>query len=219
MSNEIQVAYGRIGRTVYANIRNQTSGYIWSATSGYFENPVSGNFPDYGIALTEELVTGYYKGNFPTAIPAGIYSVVAREQLGANEAQTDPPIGTGDIQWNGALVLPLSNLEVSGALSQIRARKGEAISGFMFKMVSSADHFTDFVSGIVSGQINRNGTSFGALQSGAFTEVGLGWYKTNLTSGDLNAAAVALSFSAVGISGGTADRRDMFLLMQPASGG
>ena len=223
MSNEVQVSF-RTGRTCYHVIRNQTSGYVWSmsgGTGGAFEIFASGNWANYGLSMTEQGITGYFVGSIPTAMGAGVVAVTAKEQLGGSAVQTDPTIGVGDYNWNGSQVVPLSDLATSGQIGQIapiRLARGIALSGFPFKMVSSADHVTSFTSGTVSGQISRDGGSFGALQSGAFTEVGLGWYRVNLTSGDLLATTVALVFSANGISGGTADQRDFSVILQRTSG-
>jgi hypothetical protein len=92
------------------------------------------------------------------------------------------------------------------------------VTNFPFKMVSSLDHVTPFVSGVVSGQISKDGGAFGPLASGIINEIGLGWYRTTLVSGDLLCNTAALSFSAVGISGGTADQRDFSLVLQRTSG-
>lgn len=223
MANEIQLSF-QTGKTAYSVIRNQTSGYLWSLSGGVtgaFEAFTSGNWGNYAISLTEEGVTGYYKGNMPSALAAGVYAISAKQQLGASPVQTDPTVGVGDYQWNGSIVSPLSDTATSGLVGQflpLRLFRGQMIQNFLFKMVSAADHITSFTSGVISGQIARDAGSFGVLQSGAFTEVGLGWYRTNLTSGDLLANTVALSFSANGISGGTADQRDFALVMQRTSG-
>lgn len=223
MSNELQLSY-TTGRTTYTVIRNQTSGYIWSTsggTSGAFEAFTSGNWVNYSISLTEEGITGYYKGNFPSTMGAGVYSVTGKERLGGTAAQTDPTIATGDVNWNGSITMPLSDLATSGQVGQIapiRLAKGVAVSGFPIFMVSAADHVTPFTSGVLSGQISRNGGSFGALQSGTFTEVGLGFYRVNLTSGDVSADTIAMVFTGTGISGGTADQRSFSMIMQKVSG-
>lgn len=223
MASEVQLRF-QTGRTLYYTLHNQTSGYVWSMSGGAggaMEAFTSGNWSNYGLSLTEQGVSAFYAGNLPSALGAGVYSIDARERLGGTAAQTDPGVATGDINWNGTNVLPLSDLATSGQLGQIapiRLARGVAVSGFPFKMVSSADHVTPFTSGVYSGQISRDGGSFGALQSGAFTEMGLGWARVNLTSGDLLATTVALSFSANGVSGGSADQRDFAFIMQHTSG-
>ena len=223
MANEIQFSHAT-GKTAYSVIRDQRSGFVWSlsgGSSGALEGFTSGNWRNYAISATEQGVSSYYTANFPVAAAPGIYSVLGKEQAGANPLQTDASVANGDIHWGGSTVFPLSDVATSGQLgtfNPIRLARGIAVSGFMFKLVSSADHFSAFTSGVVSGQIARDGGSFGALQSGVFTERGLGWYRTDLTSGDLLATTVALTFSANGISGGSADQRDFFLVLQRTSG-
>ena len=218
MANEISATFSS-GRTLYFLVFNNIS-QIWSTVSSAFAAYVAGNYTDYDVSMSE-LGTGIYTGNFPTAITAGVYSIVCREQLGGSPAATDPTVATGDYQWTGTVTFPLSNLATSGQvgeLAPIRMSRGVAVSGFPFHMVSSADHVTDFTSGVYSGQIARDGGSFGALQSGTITEIGLGCAKCNLTSGDLLATTVALRFSATGISGGAADSVNFGLVLQRTSG-
>ena len=218
MANEIQFSFSS-SRTCYFVVRNQTSGFVWNGST--FEAFTSGNWSTYDLSATEQGVSAYYAGNFPSTIAAGVYSITAKEQIGGTPAQTDPTVAIGDYQWNGTITVPLSDLATSGQLGQIspiRLARGVAVSGFPIFMVSAADHTTPFLSGVVSGQISRNAGSFGALQSGTFTERGLGFYTCNFTSGDLNADTIALVFTATGISGGTADQRSMSMILQRVSG-
>ena len=212
---------------MYAIIRNQTSGYIWNTSggTGAFEAFASGNWDVYDIGLTEQGIAGFYQGNVPAAVPAGVLGVVAHDQAGGSPAQTDPVAATGDVHWGGAAVVPLSDLATSGQIGNIAPLPlayGVALSGFMVKLVSSADHVTPLVSGVLSGQISRNGGAFGALQSGiavaAYTERGFGFYSFNLTSGDLAGRTIALHIAGVGISGGVADPVDLTFVTQKTSG-
>lgn len=221
MANEIQVSF-QAGKTCYFLVRNRI-GQIWNTASLAFGSYATGDYTDYDVSLVEQgSASAFYAGTFPADITTpGVYSIVAKQQLAGAPAETDPTIGTGDYQWNGSVTMPLSDVATSGQLGQIgpiRMARGIALSGFMFKMVSAADHVTPFTSGVISGQISRDGGSFGALQSGAFSEVGLGWYKTNLTSGDLLATTAALVFTGEQVSGGAADQRDFALILQRTSG-
>lgn len=220
MAGEIQAQYSVSGITAYAMIRNRV-GQIWNTAGSAFEAYNAANIADYDISLTEQGSSGMYVGNFPTAISAGIYSIVAKRQIGGSPAESDPSFANGDLQWNGTVTLPLSDLATSGQLGQatpLRIARGTGVPNFPFKMVSAADHVTPFVSGVISGQISRDGGAFGALQSGGVTELGLGWYKVTLNSGDLLANTVALLFTGVGISGGAADQRDFSMILQRTSG-
>lgn len=158
----------------------------------------------------------------PATITAGVYSVVAMSRLGGSPAETDTPIQSGDLQWNGSAAASISDTATSGQVALItplKMARSYMITNFPIPLVSSADGVTPFTSGVVSGQISRDGGSFGALQSGAFTEVGLGWYKLSaLTSGDLAAGTVALHFTANGISGGSANPYKVALVLQRSSG-
>jgi len=219
MANEIQIQYAS-GKTLYFVVRNAT-GSIWNTNTSAFEAYNSLNYSQYAVTMTEQGSSGFYAGSFPSAITAGVFSIVSKQQLGGSAAETDVTAGNGDFQWNGTATLPLSNLATSGQIGQnqpMRIARGTMIQNFMFKLVSSVDHVTAFTSGVVSGQISRNGGAFGVLQSGLFTEIGLGWYSLQaLTSGDLLANTAALTFGANGISG-TSDPRDFSLVLQRTSG-
>ena len=220
MASELQTSYVT-GRNVYFLIRSRI-GQIWNTSGAAFENYTALNITDYDVAASEQGSSGFYAGTFPTAITAGVYSVVAKERLGASPAESDPTVGVGDIQWNGSATTPLSDASTSGQVGTYlptRLFRGQQLLNFEFKMVSSADHVTPFTSGVISGQIGRDGGNWGALQSGAFTERGNGWYGLQaLTSGDLAANTARLMFTGVGISGGNADQRDFFLVLQRTSG-
>lgn len=220
MAGEIQTQY-QSAKTLYALIRNRV-GQIWDTGAGAFEAYATLSYADYVVSLTEQgTASAYYTGTMPAAIPAGVYSIVILQQVGGSPAETDLPVAMGDLQWGGSVTLPLSDLATSGQIGQylpMRPFRGQMIQNFPFKMVSSADHVTPFTSGVVSGQISKDGAAFTALQSGAFTEIGLGYYKTNLTSGDLLCNTAALHFSAVGISGSNADPRDFTMILHRTSG-
>jgi hypothetical protein len=202
MAGELQISY-LAAKTVYVLIRSVT-GTIWNGSA--FESYATANYANYPITLAQQgTASAYYVGNFPSAITAGTYTTV----------------GIGNFDWNGSAVAKISDMATSGIVAQslpIRIFRGQMVQNFPFKMVSAADHFTPLYSGVISGQISRDGGSFGALQSGNVTEIGLGWYKVNLTSGDLLANTAALTFAGVGVSGGAADNRDFAIILQRTSG-
>lgn len=206
-------------RTCYVLIRNSV-GQIWNGSS--FGAYSTAAFATYPVSATEQgTASNTYVANFPSTITPGVYSIIAKNQLGGSPAETDPTVATGDEQWNGTITLPLSDLATSGQIGQIapiKVYRGEMITNFPFKMVSATDHVTPFTSGIISGQIARDNGNFGALQSGLVTEIGLGFYRVNLTSGDLLCNTAALTFTGVGVSGGNSDPRDFGLILQRSSG-
>lgn len=218
MAGEIQFSY-RPGLTTYAEIRN-TAAQIWNTASGAFMAYLSG-MGNTTVAGTEQGLSSYYQANFPSTINPGVYNVRARQQLGGSPAESDTTIAVGDVEWDGTSVLPRSNLATSGQVGQIgpiRIAKGTQLLNLPLYLKSSADHVTAFTSGIVSGQISRDGGAFGVLQSGTVSEVGQGFFKVNLTSGDTNANTLALLFTAVGVSGGAADPLPMAMVTQKVSG-
>ena len=222
MANEIQIAYSQ-SKTVYVLIFSST-GTVWNNTASAFQTYSSASLANYVVSLTQVGTSRFYEGNFPTAIPQGTYSIVAFQQIGGAPAESDPPIGSeGDFGWSGTTTLSFSDMATSGQLSivaPVKIFRGEMVQNFPIKFVSSLDHVSPFTSGIISGQVSRDGGSFVVLQSGAYTEIGLGWYSLQaLTSGDLAAGTVAISFTAVGISGGTADQRDFSFILQRGSSG
>lgn len=220
MSSEVQIQFVT-AKSLYCLIRNST-GSVWQTTTSTFVTYVSANYANYTIGLGEQGTSGFYTGNFPSAITPGVFSLVVKQQIGGSPAETDPTVGNGDFQWDGALPLPLSNLATSGQVGLIAPLKlayGTQILNFPIYLKSAADHITPFVSGIVSGQIARDGGAFGALQSGAFTEGGLGFYTLQaLTSGDLAGQTIRLLFTATGVLGGTSDPLPMSFLTQHTSG-
>lgn len=223
MASEIGFAYPA-GKTMYVQLRNRTN-QIWSTSGGTggFSTYNSAFIEDYQLDATQQGVADdYYTANWPAACPPGVYNLVAKQQMGVSAAESDPTVATGTEQWNGTAILPLSDLATSGQFGQLaplRLARGTQIANFMFPMVSSADHVTPFTSGVISGQIARDGSAFTALQSGAFQEIGQGFYSLQaLTSGDLLCNTASLLFTGTGISGGNADPRRFSLILQRTSG-
>lgn len=222
MANEIKLSY-QSGKTLYCILFNST-GQVWNTSTSLFEAYLTANVLNYVVSLAGlGSASSFYTGNFPSAIPAGTYDIIAKQQIGGSPAESDPTIGSGDgFGWNGATRVGPSDLATSGQVGQIgplRLARGTMIRNYPFKMVSSADHLSPFTSGVISGQISRDGAAFGPLQSGLFTEIGLGWYSVQaLTSGDLLANTAAVVFTGVGVSGGAADQRDFGFVLQRTSG-
>lgn len=102
MSKELILPY-TTGKTVYAIIFSAI-GQAWN-TSGTpaFEALTSAHWTQYAITLTEQATaTGIYEGDFPSAIAAGSYGVIAYNQAGGSPATTDLPVGEEQIPWTGS---------------------------------------------------------------------------------------------------------------------
>lgn len=219
MADKIQIQY-QAAKTLYFLVRN-ASAQVWNGSS--FVTYATADYANYDVAMTEQgTASGYYVGTFPSGITAqGTYSVVVKQQAGASPAETDMTVGGGDVYWTGAALLSLTDMATSGQLSEfmpVRIFRGQMLQNFKFKLVSSADHVTPFLSGICSGVINRDNGTFAALQSGIFTEEGRGFYRVTFTSGDLLCNTASLVFTANGVSGGQADQRDFSFVLQKTSG-
>ena len=220
MAAELQ-AIATTGRTVYFLIRNST-GSIWNGTA--FEAYVTASYGNYDVVAPEQgTASGFYTAAFPTAITAGSYSIVAKIQSGGSPAEGDVTAAEGNFDWTGTAPTTLSDTATSGQVGQfapIRMARGVMLQNFKFYLKSSADHVTPVVSGVCSGQINRDNGTWGPLQSGSFTEEGNGFYRVSaLTSGDLAANTASLLFNGVNVSGvATSDPCPFTLILQRTSG-
>lgn len=105
MANEIQLAYGVTGRTLYAVVRSATAA-VWNGAA--FETYSGANWATYAVAMAEQGTSGYYAGNFP-AVAAGVYPIEVRDRSGGAPATTDPLAGSGGVEWGGSAVVPLSS--------------------------------------------------------------------------------------------------------------
>lgn len=102
MAKEIQ-ALGATGSTHYTQVIRLSDGKIWN-TSGTpaFETYATANIANYAITMTEAgTASGYFTGDFPTAIAQGSYSIVFRKRTGGSPAEADTAISTGLIRWSG----------------------------------------------------------------------------------------------------------------------
>ena len=215
------------GKTIYANIIDRISGGMYWNTSGGFEvySELSGSQLSYAIPLTEQGTGGHYVGDAPPTLPPGGYDVIAKLKGGAFFAPGDDNIGGGELQWSspnqsgGTGVIPWISFATSGqlgAIGKIQLNRQTMVENFKIYLKSASDHSTPFTSGACSGQIVRDaGTVFGPLQSGAFTEIGNGFYNLQaLTSGDLDAETAALLFTAARSGGFLSDPLPFAVVLQ-----
>jgi hypothetical protein len=221
MAGELQVSY-QTGRVVYFIVRDK-NGQVWDNTGSAFEAYATARYARYVLQAVEQgTASAFYAATFPVAIAAGAYSVTAKVTDGSIEdgEEADATIGAGDYQWSGSAPLATASLVSSGQFGLFAnglTQRGRMIHKYPVAFVNSGGD--GFTSGVCSGQISRDGGAFGPLQSGAFTEVGNGFYEVQaLTSGDLDGAKVALYFTCAGISGGNAVPVQERLILQRMSG-
>jgi hypothetical protein len=122
MSNELSITYPT-GNTLYAILENAV-GQVYNGAA--FEAPINANWLTYDVAMTEAGTTGIYLGDMPV-ITAGVYYFTVRLQAGGAPAVGDIGLGTGQIQWNGTIELPLSSVATSVAAASASASAGEIL--------------------------------------------------------------------------------------------
>lgn len=218
MSSELQASY-LTQKSCYFLVRLASNGQIWNSATGMLEVYNSTNYSGYTISASEQgTESAYYVGNQPPSSPAGTYNAVMKQQLGAFPAESDPTVDAGSLDWAGSGLYNVSDIAVSGTISPVQLQRNTMIPNYPIYLRSSADHITPFTSGTVSGQISKDGGSFSSLQSGAFTEVGMGFYSLQaLTSGDLTANTINLLFTATNMSGGSSDPLPQSFILQNAN--
>lgn len=219
MADELQGSYVH-GATVYALVRSRNA-QIWNTVTSALENYATASYSGYVISATEQgAASAYYVANMPSAAAPGTYNALFKAQQGTNPAETDPTVDVGSIDWNGSNVAQLSDIMISGVALPIKLERGVMVQNYPIYLRSSVDHITPYVSGTISGQISKDGGAFAVLQSGAFTEIGFGFYSLQaLTSGDLSANTIALLFTATGgMPGGASDPLPQSFVLQRNSG-
>jgi hypothetical protein len=202
MAGEISCVYAT-GATLYAQIRNLSSGFIFNGSTFQAYSALSGQVATYAINLAEQGQSQYYDGNMPAGISgAGTFDLIVRQRLGAPYLETDPIVANGQIQWNGSGIAGAQDVATSGQVAgflPVRFPKGRSFNNFVFPMVSTADGQTPVTSGICSGQVSRDAGAYGPFQSGLFVEIGQGDYALRyVTSGDINADTVQFLFTCTG---------------------
>jgi hypothetical protein len=204
MAGEITCNY-TTGATLYSQLRNRTSGFIWAGTSGFQAySSLSGDVALYPISMAEQgTASQFYAGNMPTSgVPGGCYDLTVKQKLATPYLESDPVVAQGQIEWNGSGVAANNAAASSGQIAgflPVRFPKGRSFDNFVFPMVSAADGQTPITSGICSGQVSRDAQPYGPFQSGLFAEIGFGDYSLRyVTSGDVNADTVSFLFTCTG---------------------
>jgi hypothetical protein len=106
MSREIEFV-APTGLACYATITNAV-GLWFNSLTNLFENFNAGQWNNYVVATAEDGTTSTYFGSFPFGVIAeGVYNVVGRQRVGGSPAQSDLPVASGTIEWNGSAVADL----------------------------------------------------------------------------------------------------------------
>lgn len=228
MAGDVQVAYPTSGvHLFFIIVPANSGGMAWQALTnvnvhpGSFENVASGAFfGTYGLPTTDSGgMSGYglyYAMEFPQGIPPGVYNIAVYDRTingisGTTKMYSVVAQAWGQIHWGGGgsgsrHVIGQSWILTSGMFANslpVQISRSRMIENFPIYMRGNTDGITPFTSGIISGQIARDGGLFSPLQSGLITEKGNGFYNVMaLTSGDLNGNTIRLLFTGRGISGG-----------------
>ena len=142
---ELPYPYGTGLSTLYAIVREKTTGKVWSTVAVGFVTEVVADRANYAIALAENVSGSYfYVADFPAA-SAGVYDYYVYLRAGGSVAVTDLVIGSEiDFQWGGSTLVSLSGLPTLWGASIVgngRTRDYFLQSGFN-KTVRTASAFT-----------------------------------------------------------------------------
>jgi hypothetical protein len=109
MANEIAINRAS-GLALYAIIWRAADVYVYNTTTAAFEAPGTWNdarVADCDIGLTEVAGTGWYRGNIPSGLPAGLYFIRVYEQAGASPSSADVSSGGMDAAWSGTRLITI----------------------------------------------------------------------------------------------------------------
>lgn len=95
--------------TVRAQVRNRANGQVWYTVTPAFEAYSTAHVASYAVTMTEAgTASGYFTGDFPSAIPAGLYDVIYFILTGGSLAEGDTKVSIEQIQWSGTAPLSLN---------------------------------------------------------------------------------------------------------------
>lgn len=99
MNNKIITPHDTSGEDAYALIFDGDQ--IWDDVNDVFEAWDDADIDDYDVVLAELGTSKIYSGDFPAAIPPGIYTIIVR--TGSPAAAGDNPIaGLSYVYWSGS---------------------------------------------------------------------------------------------------------------------
>lgn len=196
MANELTYhSAANTGDTLYAQVENMV-GQLWNGSA--FEAPVSGSWATYDIAMSEQATsTGVFRATMPAA-SAGAYVFIVRKQAGGSPAVGDIVLGSSQVfGWDGSVITSIAAIKAKTDNLPTGVAKNVALSNFTFLMIDSADDVTPKTGLTVTAQISKDGAAFGNAAN-AVAEIANGFYKLDITQGEMNADIVCLKFTATG---------------------
>jgi len=144
MANEL-THNSATGLNFYA-CRFQTDGDVFITDGSADEVWATGGHTadDYDVAMTEEASSGHYKADFDagTNIGAGVYQVVIYLRVGANPADSDPPVAQGEIYWDGTAEINESVIDtvVDTILTDTNEIQGKLPTNYIMGSDDQSDH-------------------------------------------------------------------------------
>ena len=96
---------------VYA-LALRVDGAVWNAMTAAWEQYVTSNLASYALGMAQMGGTTSWRGNFPSASAAGVYSVRYYSQAGGSPAESDTLISTREARqvWGGSAPISVAAL-------------------------------------------------------------------------------------------------------------
>lgn len=108
------------GATLYKVLHNPNA-QVWNPAtgpSGAWENFNGANWAQYGVPLTEQAGTGYYRATYPAGIGAVLTSEVTYQQAGGGPVVGDTPIAQPDQSQGQNVAAIAGDPDVADTLQQ-----------------------------------------------------------------------------------------------------
>jgi len=104
VADEIQYASSGLAGPWYAIIRDDV-GLVWDGAA--FVAYASANYASYVVAMGEQgAASRYFVGDFPVAIPAGLYRTTVYRDSGTGPAEGDTVGARLEHHWDGKVMVP-----------------------------------------------------------------------------------------------------------------
>lgn len=216
MAKEIQTAYDKTGRTVYALIRD-TTGSVWSVAASAFQAYSTGALGNYDIVLTEQgTASRYYAGDMP-ALSAGVYNIAVYDQIGANPSEADSLIAAGQIHWDGSAVLRIPSGVSTLTQADIRTALGLA-SANLDSQLAAIDNLLDTEIAAILAAVDTEIASIKAKTDNLPATPAATGDAMTLTGGERTTLATAILDLANGIESSITPRGALRLILAACAG-